>query len=215
MLTAEGLSSTGDAVFWVGLLVWLLGRPDGTRLIALAALARLGPRVVLGAAGGVVADRFDRRVLVVVLDVTRSALMLGLAALVAADGSPGAVLVLVLLVYVLATPYRPAFTAGISFVVGEGDAAAANALDGAVKQVTTFLGPLLGTALLVVGEPSWAFAFDAATFALSSILLAGVARLGGTPPARAAHGSSGWRSARGGARCGRASPRRWASPGSH
>ena len=112
MLAAEAMSATGDAVFWVGLLVWLLERPHGTGLIALAALARLGPRVVFGAAGGVLADRYDRRVLLVTLDLARSVLMVALAFLVDANGSASGVLALVLLTYVLATPYRPAFTAG-------------------------------------------------------------------------------------------------------
>lgn len=131
VLTAEGLSSTGDAVFWVGVLVWLLGQPNGTGLIALAAVARLGPRVVFGAAGGVVADRYDRRRLLVALDLARSLMMVALAFVVDTDGSTAVVLTLVFVTYVLATPYRPAFTAGIPFVVGERDASAANALDGA------------------------------------------------------------------------------------
>jgi len=181
MLAAEAMSATGDAVFWVGLLVWLLERPHGTGLIALAALARLGPRVVFGAAGGVLADRYDRRVLLVTLDLARSVLMVALAFLVDANGSASGVLALVLLTYVLATPYRPAFTAGIPLVVGERDATAANAADGAVRQVATFLGPLLGTAVLLAGYPSWAFALNGATFALSAILLGQVRRLGGTP----------------------------------
>ena len=183
VLTAEGLSSTGDAVFWVGLLVWLLGFPNGTALIALAAVARLLPRVVFGPAGGVIADRYDRRMLVVTLDLVRSVLMVALAFWVNADNGPGVVLAGVLVVYVLAAPYRPALTAGIPLVVGERDAAAANALDGAVRQVMTFLGPLLGTVVLWLGAPSWAFAVNAATFAISAILLAQVTRLGGTPPA--------------------------------
>ena len=95
VLTAEGLSSTGDAVFWVGLLVWLLGRPHGTGLIALAALARLGPRVVFGAAGGVIADRYDRRRLLVMLDVARAIVMVALTVIVGADGSSGVVLSLI------------------------------------------------------------------------------------------------------------------------
>src|SRR5262249_20170370 len=109
--------------------------------------------------------------------------MVALSVFVASDGSTAAVLALVLVTYILATPYRPALTAGVPFVVGERDAAAANALDGAVHQVTTFLGPLLGTAVLLLGEPSWAFIVNAATFALSAILLTQVTRLGGTPPA--------------------------------
>ena len=183
VLGAEALSATGDAVFWVGLLVWLLGRPHGTSLIGLAAFARLGPRVAFGAAGGVLADRHDRRRLLITLDIARSALMLGLAAITASGGTPTSVLSIVLVGYVLATPYRPAMTAAIPFVVGEGDATAANALDGVVRQIATFLGPLLGAAFLWAGSPSWAFAFNGITFAASAVLLAGVSSLGGAPPA--------------------------------
>jgi predicted MFS family arabinose efflux permease len=196
VLTAEGLSATGDAVFWVGLLVWLLDRPHGTGLIALAAVARLGPRVVFGAAGGVLADRSDRRRLLVSLDVARCGLMLALAYVTSSGGSSGAVLAVVVVSYVLATPYRPALTAGIPLVVDERDATAANALDGAVRQVATFLGPLLGTAVLWAGGVSWAFALNAVTFALSAILLATVSRLGGAPPAvgwrRQGHAVASW-----------------------
>jgi MFS family permease len=81
VIAAEGLSGAGDAVFWVGLLVWLLDQPNGTSLVALAAVARLGPRVVFAAAGGVFADRYDRRKLVVGLDLARGALMVALALL--------------------------------------------------------------------------------------------------------------------------------------
>jgi len=183
VLTAEGLSATGDAVFWVGLLVWLLDHPDGAFFIAMAAVARLAPRVVFGPAGGVLADRYDRRKLVVGLDAARSLLMVLLAFWVGADSSAVPVLLGVLVIYTLAAPYRPALTAGIPLVVGERDAASANALDGAVRQVATFLGPLLGTFVLWIGEPSWAFAVNAATFALSAILLARVPRMGGIPPA--------------------------------
>jgi predicted MFS family arabinose efflux permease len=183
VLTAEGLSATGDAVFWVGLLVWFLDRPHGTGLIALAAVARLAPRVVLGAAGGVMADRHDRRKLLVTLDLLRSALMVLLAVTTRSGGTAGGVLALVVVTYVLATPYRPAMTAGIPLVTGEEDAMAANALDGAVRQIATFLGPLLGTALLWAGGPSWAFAANAVTFALSAVLVGRVSRLGGAPPA--------------------------------
>src|SRR5262249_31560873 len=82
-----------------------------------------------------------------------------------------------------ASPYRPALTAGIPLVVGERDATAANALDGAVHQVATFLGPLLGTAVLVLAGPPAAFLVNAATFGCSALLLSRVRLLGGPPPA--------------------------------
>ena len=50
---------------------------------------RLGPRALFGAAGGVFADRFDRRALLVTLDLARAVLMAALVWVVAAGGSPG------------------------------------------------------------------------------------------------------------------------------
>ena len=63
------------------------------------------------------ADRYDRRKLVVALDLSRGALMVALAFLTS-TGSPGAVLAIVVVSYVLAAPYRPALTAGIPLIVG-------------------------------------------------------------------------------------------------
>jgi predicted MFS family arabinose efflux permease len=190
VLVAEGASATGDAVFWVGLLVYLLGQPHGTGLIGLAAVARLGPRVVFGAAGGVMADRTDRRKLIVALDLSRAALMAVLC-VVAGSASSATVLIVVLVTYTLATPYRPAVIAGIPLVVGETDAAAANALDGVVRQVVTFLGPLLGVAVLWLGDPSWAFACNAITFTVSAFLFLRVTPLAGPPPAARLRTGSG------------------------
>jgi Transmembrane secretion effector len=104
-------------------------------------------------------------------------------ALLTSTGSAGAVLAIVVVSYVLAAPYRPALTAGIPLIVGERDATAANALDGAVRQISTFLGPLLGTAVpWLAGAPA-AFVVNAVTFGCSALLLSRVGHLGGSPPA--------------------------------
>jgi predicted MFS family arabinose efflux permease len=195
LLTAEALSSVGDAAFWVGLLVVLLDRPGGAGWVAAAAFCRLAPRVVLGAPAGVLADRFDRRRMLVGLDLARAAIMVVLVGLVQADRSPVLMLLLVLVSYTLAAPYRPAKAAGIPLVVGEPHAAAANALDSTIRQIATFLGPLAGALLLAVGEPSWAFALNAMTFLLSAALISPITELGGPPPG-AQHAAlalrSGW-----------------------
>ncbi len=182
LLTAEALSSVGDAAFWVGLLVVLLDRAGGAGWVAAAAFCRLAPRVVLGAPAGVLADRYDRRRMLVGLDLARASIMVVLVGLVQAGGSPVLMLLLVLVSYTLAAPYRPAKAAGIPLVVGEARAAAANALDGTIRQIATFLGPLAGALLLAIGEPSWAFALNATTFLLSAALISPVTELGGPPP---------------------------------
>jgi predicted MFS family arabinose efflux permease len=190
VLVAEGLSSVGDAVFWVGLLVWALGRPHGTLVVALAAIARLGPRALFGASGARFADRFDRRRLLVGLDCVRALLMFGTAWIVATNGSTSIVLGVVFVTYVLAVPSRPELLAAVPLIVGERDAAAANALARSVRQIATFLGPLLGSLVVWLGAPQWAFFLNAATFALSAALLSGVKRLSGVPRPVRSHRAS-------------------------
>jgi predicted MFS family arabinose efflux permease len=190
VLVAEALSSVGDAVFWVGLLVWALDRPHGTAVVALAAIARLGPRALLGASGVRFTDRFDRRRLLVGLDCFRALLMVAIAWIVAADGSTTIVLGVVFVTYVLAVPYRPGFTAAVPLIVGERDAAPANALARSVRQIATFLGPLLGALVVWMGAPQWAIFLNAATFALSGAFLAGVKRLSGVPRPLRSHRAS-------------------------
>jgi CRP-like cAMP-binding protein/predicted MFS family arabinose efflux permease len=168
-------------VFWVGLLVWALDQPHGTAVVSLAAIARLGPRALFGASGVRFADRFDRRRLLVVLDCVRALLMIAIAGIVAVNGSTALVLLVVFATYVLAVPYRPGFMAAVPLIVGERDAAPANALARSVRQIATFLGPLLGALVVWLGAPQWAVFLNAATFAFSAALLVGVKRLDGVP----------------------------------
>ena len=68
----EVVSGIGDGVFWVGLIALLLDLGVGVEGFAVAALVRLGPRAILSATAGVLADRVDRRRLLVALDIGRA-----------------------------------------------------------------------------------------------------------------------------------------------
>ena len=75
IVVTEVVSGLGDGVFWVGLAAILLARGVGARGFAVAAVARLGPRALISAPAGVLADRVDRRRLLVTLDLTRGMLL--------------------------------------------------------------------------------------------------------------------------------------------
>jgi len=86
--------------------------------------------------GGVVADRYDRRYLLMLLDGLRGVLMFALAVVIAVDGPSVVVLGVVFVVCSLGTPYRPALSSGYPLLLPERDLVAANALRGTVGQVT-------------------------------------------------------------------------------
>ena len=126
IVTMEVVSGLGDGVFWVGFVALLFRLDVGAVGFGVAVAVRLGPRALLGVPGGAIADRLDRRRLLVALDLGRSACMVALAVL--ADDGAGAALpmTVVLVAYVLAAPYRPALTAGLAAVAGESGLSTAN-----------------------------------------------------------------------------------------
>jgi CRP-like cAMP-binding protein/predicted MFS family arabinose efflux permease len=176
----EVVSGLGDGVFWVGLIAILVGDDVGARGFAVAALVRLGPRAVMSAPAGVLTDRVDRRRLLVGLDFCRAALMVGLAIAAAASAEIGVLLMIVLAAYTLAAPYRPALTAALPAIAGESSLSTANALIGTVRQVMTFVGPVVGAIVVHWWSPAVAFAVNAMSFACAGLLVLGVSELSGS-----------------------------------
>ena len=193
VLVSDAFSGTGDVLYWVALIVLLLGRDSGGSLVAAAVVVRLVPRVAFGAFGGVVADRYDRRCLLMFLDGSRALLMFALAAVAAMNGPSAVVLGLVFVTCALSTPYRPAVSSGYPLLLPERDLAAANAMSSTVGQVSALSGPLLGALLLTVGAPSWSFVANGCTYVLSVVLMAKVRGLGcGGGRTAAAGESTSW-----------------------
>jgi MFS family permease len=87
LIASLGVSSIGDWLYNVALLAFVYARTGSATWVALATAGRVLPIVALGPIGGVVADRVDRRRLMIVSDVARAGLMVALA-IVAALGLP-------------------------------------------------------------------------------------------------------------------------------
>lgn len=198
----EVVSGLGDGVFWVGIITLLLDEGVGVRGFAVAALVRLGPRAIISAPAGVLADRVDRRRLLLTLDLARAGVMAALAIAAFHGLGTGGLLAIVLVAYTLAAPYRPALTAALPLIAGERDLSSANALVGTIRQLMTFVGPVCGAVLVRWSSPTVAFSVNAATFVLSAMLMSGVSELRGRPvrsapqatPDRPAHRArAGWR----------------------
>jgi predicted MFS family arabinose efflux permease len=134
-----------------------------------ATAARVVPIVVLGPLGGVVADRFGRRGVMIVSDLSRLVLMLGLA-LVAAAHLPVIIApVIAALATAAGAPYLPCVSAVTPRLVRGADLAGANAARSAVTAIGVIVGPALGGVLLLVGPPAVAFAVNAATFGAAAV----------------------------------------------
>ena len=169
LVLALAVSSAGDWLYNVALLAFVYDRTHSATWLAVTTTARIAPIVVLGPLGGVLADRFDRRRVMVVSDLLRVGCMLALAA-VALTGLP---VVLAPVLAGLATgagaPYLPCTAATTSRLVPDADLPGANALRSAIGMAAIAAGPVLGAALLFLGSPGTAFLVNAGTFAVSAL----------------------------------------------
>jgi len=176
LLSATVINNAGDGVAIAAgpLLVASLTRDPF--LVSMALLSQFLPALVFGVIGGVAADRFDRRRMVVVVNLARAVV---LAALVATIVTGRVNIALVLLVlFILGTAETFADSASSSLLPGlvaREDLGIANSrLQGAFLLTNQLVAPPIGAFFFAAGM-ALPFAANAAAFALGAVLIGRVA----------------------------------------
>ena len=185
LLSALAVSQVGDWLYNLALVVLVYDRTHSALWAGVTTAARVVPVVVLGPLGGVLADRFDRRRIMIMCDLARMGLMVLLAA-VAAFQLP---IVLAPVIAAAAAPYIPCVAAVTPHVVEDADLPGANAARSAVTGAGIVLGPALGGVLLLLGSPASAFALNALTFGLSALAVLAIRADGDLNPFRPRRGA--------------------------
>jgi MFS family permease len=178
LIGASAASQMGDWLYNAALLGYVYTATGSAGWVAAATICRLLPYVLLGPIGGTVADRFDRRSVLLAGDVMRLVLMLVLAAVVAGDGSVALVIALTALASAAGVAEKPAAMALLPRLVGEARLGPANALLHTVQDLGVVLGPAIGAVILAVAPAAVAFVVNAGTFAVSAVLISTMRRRG-------------------------------------
>lgn len=181
--TGASVSLVGDGMFLVALAWQVYGMSEGVSSMAWAGIALAAPQLVLFPLGGLLADRVDRRLVMIGSDLIRACCLVLLAVLAWADHPSMLVLYAVVSVYGAATGvFGPAFDAIIPDLVPRVQLTQANALDQLVRPIgQRMLGPAAGGGVIAVAGAGGAFVLDAASFLVSAALLMALPR---TSPAR-------------------------------
>lgn len=130
-------------------------------------LARFLPLFIFSPIAGVLADRFDRRRIMILSDLLRAGIVLAFLLVRSAD-QVWVFYLLMVLQFSLSALFTPARTAVIANVVDEKDLVAANALDSLTWSTMLALGAFLGGVVAAVFGVATAFVADALTFLLSA-----------------------------------------------
>ena len=167
LLVGLAVSQTGDWLYNLALVTMVYQRTGSVMWAGVATGARVVPMVVLGPAGGVIADRFSRRTVMVIADLLRLALMLGLALVAVAHLPIALAPVIAALATTAGTPYLACVSGTTPRIIRDADLPGANAARSAVASLGVMAGPALGGVLLIAGSPALAFVVNAATFGIA------------------------------------------------
>src|SRR5947209_4690121 len=102
---ALAISAAGNWLYNVALLVFVFDRTGSTGWVAAATILRLLPMMLFSPLGGAIADRFERRSVMIASDLARALLMGGLSAVAFASAEPALAVALAFLATTAGTPY--------------------------------------------------------------------------------------------------------------
>ncbi|MDP8900510.1 MAG: MFS transporter [Actinomycetota bacterium] len=162
----QGLSFVGDAVSMVALVLLVVEVSGNASAVGGVLVARLLPTLASPFVG-VLADRLDRRAVLVASDLSRAVLVIGL---IFARDLP-VIYALVFLLGAAQTIFNPTVRAAFPGVVGGGDLTRANALISSTFSFSVMAGPALGGVLVASVGVELAFLLDALSFLASAALL--------------------------------------------
>lgn len=164
---ARVISNLGD---WFNLLAsaaLITSLTGSGAAVSFLFLARMLPIFFMSPFAGVLADRFDRRKLMVAADLGR-AVTVAAFLLIRSPEQLWLLYVLTALQFVLSALYIPAHAALMPNIVESKELVAANALDGFTWSTMLAIGALLGGIAASLLGVDAAFVIDAATFVLSA-----------------------------------------------
>ena len=162
------MSFLGDSLALVALMLHVASTTGQALAVALLLLAGDFAPALLGPLTGTVADRLERRGVMVGCELLQGALVVAVALWLP---SLPLLLVLVGLRAVAGQVFQPASRAAVPALVREGDLEPANAAIGVATNGGETLGPLVAALLLPVLQVRGVLLIDAASFLVSALLL--------------------------------------------
>lgn len=196
-LGAYTASTIGDSVYYMA-LAWAAARTGSASQTGLVLAAGSIPRAVLLLGGGVLADRFGPRRVVVTSDTARCLVILGLAGVLLLTSPTVWMLIAVALVFGAADAlFLPAVGALPPRITAASQLARVQGMRGLATRTATVVGAPLGGVAVALGGPVLAFAAAGVLFAVSLPLLLAV-RMSPLPEgdgteAGAGPGGTAWR----------------------
>jgi MFS family permease len=165
------VSSFGDWLYVLALGILAYEITGSATVVAVLTFVRLLPYAVLLPFSGILADRGNRKMLMISADIGRGACMFGLL-FAGSEETLWIAYPLVFLATMFSSLFQPAMSSVLPALVGDEEKLVeANSIWSQMDSVSFVLGPALGGVLALLGAPELAFAINGATFLISAATL--------------------------------------------
>ncbi len=166
------VSQVGDKFYAIALAVWIVDKTGSPMAMAAFLVASMLPGLLAGPFFGALADRWNRKTIMIAADLARAAAVAWITILHTFGGLGILHVVAAALAISLASAFfSPALAASLPRVVGEESIGEANALSQLGGGITTVLGPACGALVLGFLGYEAVFAVNAASFVISGVLI--------------------------------------------
>lgn len=170
LFAAQIISLLGSGVTTVGLALFayqLTGGESATAVIGYALTLRILAFLLFSQPAGVIADRFNRKKILIAADLARFALL----ALFPFVTTVWQIYALIFAINAVTAFFTPTFEASIPEVAGEEHYVKALSLSRVAVDVEAFAAPALAGLLVVLVGVRWVFWFDAFTYLVSALFV--------------------------------------------
>lgn len=172
IFSAGVISNIGSMMTYVAMPFQIKELTNSYLWVGAVGFVETVPLIIFGLYGGVLADGFDRKKLILISEFGAMLVSIGLLINVI-SGFNSPVLILILAMIFAATDgiFRPAVDAMIPQVVPYQKLPSAGALNSLRHQTSSIAGPMIGGIILASGGIAFAYSLDVLTFVVSLFLL--------------------------------------------
>lgn len=171
LLFGEFVSSIGDWLYLVAILVVVYEESQSALLLGVIGAGRIVPYILLSIPAGIIVDRYDRRLILIWTDIARGVAMLALAALVLTGAPLLAIVAVTLVAACFSTFFGPAIGAFLPTLVDESELGPANSAWASLDNLAFVIGPAVAGLLIALGGLELTFLLNAASFGVVALVL--------------------------------------------
>lgn len=147
VVVGQIISLFGNATIRFALPLYLLNLTGSSALYGTVTACAFIPAILLSPIGGIVADRANKRNIMVILDFFTSAVVIAFSLLMHSVNLIVLLAVTLMLLYGIAGAYQPSVQASIPVLTSQDNFMAANSIINTISSFASLIGPVLGGVL--------------------------------------------------------------------